>query len=79
MTVSAALARAGVAPFAMNAAEKLLRNLGRDRAGKLYDWLMELNMGLRGGSPLPERTQFERLLVRIAKPGPQPAGSPRGR
>ncbi len=65
MSMAAALERAGVPPFGMAAAEKQLRHLGRHRAARLYQWLLELNMGLRGGSPLPERTQFERFLMRL--------------
>jgi DNA polymerase-3 subunit delta len=68
VSVRAALERAGVAPFALEGAERQLRHLGRRRVAKLYDWLMEVNFGLRGGSPLPERVQFERLLVRLAPP-----------
>jgi DNA polymerase-3 subunit delta len=68
MTVAAALARVNVPTFAVAANDKLLRHLGRERAAKLYDWLIELNFGIRGGSPLPERTQFEQLLVRMARP-----------
>jgi DNA polymerase-3 subunit delta len=68
VSIGAALERAGVAPFALQGAERQLKHLGRRRLGKLYDWLMELNLGVRGDSPLPERVQFERLLVRLARP-----------
>jgi DNA polymerase-3 subunit delta len=68
--VNAALAQVGVPPFGLAATEKQLRFLGRRRAAQLYDWLLELQMGLRGGSPLPEQTQFERLLLKLgAKSG----------
>jgi DNA polymerase-3 subunit delta len=66
LSLGAALERAGVPPFGVAPAEKQLRQLGRKRAAQLYDWLLELNMGLRGGNPLPERTQFERLILRMA-------------
>lgn len=66
-SLSAALERVGVPPFAVAAAEKQLRHIGRARAAQLYDWLMKLNMGFRGDSPLSERTQFELLLVRLAQ------------
>jgi DNA polymerase-3 subunit delta len=69
-SLAAALNAAGVPPFAAAAAERQLRHLGRARAAQLYDWLLELNWGLRGGNPLPERTQFESLLVRMAPPAP---------
>ena len=65
-TLGAALEKVGVPPFGVVAAEKQVRSLGRGRAAKLYDWLLEINMGLRGENPLPERTQFERLLLRLA-------------
>jgi len=65
VSMGAALARAGIT-YKADAAEKQLRSLGRSRAAKLYDWLLETNMGLRGESQLPERTQFERLVLRLA-------------
>jgi DNA polymerase-3 subunit delta len=44
-----------------------LRHLGRPRAERLYDWLLEMNMGMRGGSTLSERTLLERFVVRLAR------------
>lgn len=67
-SLGAALEQVGVPPFAVKNAEQQLRHLGRRRAARLYDWLIELNLGLRGGSPLAERTQFERFLLRFAEP-----------
>ncbi len=66
----AALAQAGVPTFpgAMDSAEKQLRHLGRRRLYRLYDWLLEINLDLRGNSPLPERTLLERFLLRLARP-----------
>jgi len=63
-----AMDEAGVAkwPQARQSAEKQLRHLGKDRLAKLTDWLVEVNLGLKGGSALPERTQLERLVVRLA-------------
>ncbi|MCI0378247.1 MAG: DNA polymerase III subunit delta [Gemmataceae bacterium] len=66
----AALAQVGIPPFAVDKAEKHLRRLGREHAAQLYDQLMEANMGLRGGSPLPERIVLERFLLQLAR---QPA------
>lgn len=66
VSLGAALTRAGVPPFAVAGAERQLRHLNRRRVAKLLDWLLEINMGLRGGSPLPERIQFERLVLRLA-------------
>lgn len=67
-SLGAALERVGVPPFAIKNAELQLRHLGRRRALKLYDWLLELSVGFRGGSPLPERTQLERFIVQLARP-----------
>ena len=68
MNVGAALQQVGVPPFGLRDAEAQMRHLGRRRLDRIYDWLLEMQMGLRGGSPLPERTQFERLLVQLARP-----------
>ncbi len=48
--------------------EKQLRHLGRRRLEKLSEWLAEINLGLKGGSALPERVQVERLIVLLARP-----------
>jgi DNA polymerase-3 subunit delta len=64
-----ALTRAGVPgfPAARQSAERQLRHLGRRRLDRLYDWLLETDQGLKGGSQLPPRTQLERLVVRLAR------------
>src|SRR5262249_10972085 len=61
--------KAGVAtgPQAREAARKQMKHLGKDRLNKLYDWLLETDGGLKGGSPLPDRLQLERLVVRLAR------------
>ncbi|MBY0457744.1 MAG: DNA polymerase III subunit delta [Gemmataceae bacterium] len=48
--------------------ERQLRHLGRRRLAQLPDWLVEINHGLKGGNPLPERVQLERLIVMLARP-----------
>jgi DNA polymerase-3 subunit delta len=48
--------------------ERQLRHLGRGRLAQIPDWLVEINLGLKGGSPLPGRLQLERLIVRLARP-----------
>ncbi|HEY1192285.1 MAG TPA: DNA polymerase III subunit delta [Gemmata sp.] len=48
--------------------EKQMRHLGGARLLKLPDWLVEINHGLKGGNPLPERVQVERLIVMLARP-----------
>ena len=74
----AALDEVGVPPFARATAEKQLRRLGRRRLGQLYDWLLQTDLGLKGMSPLPPRTLFERLVVELARTPapPRPAGKP---
>ncbi len=54
-------------PQAREGARKQLKHLGMNRLDKLYDWLLEVDGGLKGGSPLPERLQLERLVVRLAR------------
>lgn len=48
--------------------ERQIRRLGLNRLGKLTDWLVEINLGLKGGCALPERVQVERLIVLLARP-----------
>jgi DNA polymerase-3 subunit delta len=69
--ISEALEKAGVWPGARRQAEQQMRHLGRRRLDSLYDWLLETDFGIKGASPLPPRTQIERLIVRLAR-GRQP-------
>lgn len=55
-------------PQARQAAERQLKHLGRTRIAQLPDWLVEIDLGLKGGSPLPPRTQLELLLAKLARP-----------
>ncbi len=55
-------------PKARESFERQLRHLGRRRLDKLTEWLTEINLGLKGGNPLPERVQVERLVVMLARP-----------
>ncbi|QVL32216.1 DNA polymerase III subunit delta [Telmatocola sphagniphila] len=54
-------------PQARQSAVKQLKHLGRQRLGQLYNWLVETDLGLKGGNPLPPRIQLERLVVKMAK------------
>jgi DNA polymerase-3 subunit delta len=67
MSLGAALAQSGVPPFATGSAETQIRHLGRRRLDRLFDWLLQINMDLRGGSALPPRTIFERFLLKLAR------------
>lgn len=63
----AAFEQAGIPSFAHRGCEQQLRHLGRARVNRLYDWLLETDLGLKGSSPLPPRTVLERLVVRLAR------------
>jgi DNA polymerase III subunit delta len=61
-----AIARAGF-KFKMHEVEQQMRHLGRRRLNRLYEWLLETDSGLKGGSQLPKRTILERLVVQLAR------------
>jgi DNA polymerase III subunit delta len=65
-----AIARSGIPPFNKDSARRQVRHLGRGRLEKVFDWLIDLDGGLKGGNPLPDRLQLERLVVRLAKERP---------
>jgi DNA polymerase-3 subunit delta len=65
---AAALEEVGVVPFGRANAETQMRHLGRRRLARLYDWLLEIDQGLKGFSTLPPRTLLERLVVQLARP-----------
>ncbi len=69
-SLGAAMDSANVAkwPQARQSLEKQLKHLGRRRLDQLMEWVVELNLGLKGGNPLPPRVQLERLIVRLARP-----------
>jgi len=55
-------------PRARQSFERQLKWLGQRRLDQLTAWLVEINLGLKGGNPLPERAQVERLIVKLARP-----------
>ncbi|HEX5269490.1 MAG TPA: DNA polymerase III subunit delta [Gemmataceae bacterium] len=63
----AALAEAGVQQWRAEKVQAQMRHLGRRRLARLYDWLLEVDLGMKGGSQLPEKVLFERLIVRLAR------------
>jgi DNA polymerase-3 subunit delta len=63
-----ALAEVGIREFNLARCEQLMRHLGMRRLEKLYDWLLEIDLGLKGGNPLPPAVQMERFVVRLAQP-----------
>ncbi|HXG08167.1 MAG TPA: DNA polymerase III subunit delta [Gemmataceae bacterium] len=67
LALADALDRVGVPPFAQKGCEQQLRHLGRRRANRLFEWLLETDLGLKGSSTLPPRTLLERLIVQLAR------------
>ena len=57
-SLSAAMGEAGVPAFTRQGAEEAMRHLGGRRLNVLYDWLLETNRGLKGGSELPARRSW---------------------
>jgi DNA polymerase-3 subunit delta len=68
--LSKALEEAGVPPFAHKSTEQHMRYLGRRRLDRLYDWLLQTDLGLKGSSHLPPRVILERLVIQLARPAP---------
>ncbi len=62
----AALKDAGVRD--VSGAQQQLKHLGPKRASQLYDSLLELNLNLRGESPLPPQILLEQFVVRLCRP-----------
>jgi DNA polymerase-3 subunit delta len=68
MTLGAGLEEAGVNRYVVRKVEQQLRRLGRPRGRRLYRWLLEADLDLKGASALPPRLILERLIVRLAAP-----------
>ena len=74
-----ALLSAGFRKFprdALSQAERQLRQMGRERAGKLYSQLLETDLRLKGSHSPPARARhaMEMLLVGLAKEAKRSAG-----
>ena len=61
-----ALEAAGVKPFVLDRSQRELRRLGRHRGARLYRWLLDADLDLKGNSAVPPRLIIERLIVRIS-------------
>lgn len=68
LSLAAAFDEVGVQSWAQKGLEQQMRHLGQRRLDRLYDWLLEVDLGLKGSSQLPPRVQLERLIVRLARP-----------
>lgn len=71
MPLNMAMERAGVQPWARGGMEQQLRHLGKARMDKIYDWLLENDLGLKGSSQLPGSLLLERLVVQLSRPAPR--------
>ena len=69
-----ALMKAGMPPFFVEKAQAQLRQLGNRRLGRLFDWLCEIDLGLKGETPLDPRQLLERLVIQIGAPVEQVLG-----
>lgn len=69
-----ALELAGFKSFVAQKSETQLRKLGRERAGKIYTWLLEADLALKGSSSTPARARIvlEQLVVRLGAPDVAP-------
>jgi len=54
---------------ALQCAERQLMQMGRERAGQIYRWLLEADLALKGSHSTPDRARFilEQLILRLAK------------
>ncbi len=67
-----ALTRVGVKDWPLGTlakAEEALKQLGRVRAGKIYRWLMEIDLALKGSHSSADRARFvlEQLFLKMSK------------
>jgi DNA polymerase-3 subunit delta len=69
-SLPAALEELRVSPYSARGMEQQLRALGQRRAEHLFDWLLEVDFGMKGGSQLSPRQLLERLIVNLARPLP---------
>lgn len=91
-SLSAAIKAAGFPPFKAGDAERQLRQIGRERARQLAEWVLEADLAMKGhnSQPARARTELERLIVglstdasgrrptqRAANPGQRPTANSR--
>lgn len=72
LTLRDALEQAGFRAWpqgAMANAERQLKQLGRDRAGRMLQWLLEADLAMKGSHSAADRARFvlERLFLKMAK------------
>jgi len=69
MSLRAALQESGVRKGALQHAERSMKQLGRERAGALYQWLLDADLALKGTHSQDHRARLvlEQLFVRMAE------------
>ena len=71
MSLRTALAEGGVSNYAMvmDKAERHLQQIGRQRAAKLYQWLLEIDLAQKSthSGPARSRWQIEQLIIRLSR------------
>lgn len=78
MSLNQALQQAGFRDWpkgAIDSAHNKMKKMGRDRASKLYHWLLETDLALKGSHSQPERARFilEQLFIKVAvRPAQEP-------
>ena len=78
LNLRAALEAVGVKSFVLAKTEDQLKQVGRQRATQIYDWLIEADLALKGASShkLRARFELEELICRLSKAAdPRHAGS----
>lgn len=77
VSLRAALEQAGMPPFKVGAAEAQLKQIGRDRANQLYEWLLAADLELKGHNSTKDRARrvLETLVVRLARESKPAAGA----
>jgi DNA polymerase-3 subunit delta len=63
-----ALEEAGIKGFVLGKSEGQLRQIGRQRGGQLYRWLLDADLAIKGASSSPARARFvlEQLIARLS-------------
>jgi DNA polymerase-3 subunit delta len=71
LPLQSALKQAGVLPFKLAAAERQLRQIGRERAKQLIGWLLAADLAIKGHNSADARAriELERLIVRLSAKG----------
>lgn len=64
--LNGALRSSGIHPSAIGSAEAYLKRIGFSKASQIFQWLIEADSGMKGGSRIDPRLQLEHLLVKLS-------------